>query len=371
MRNRTLLLAPALLLAGCSLIQTGTTQRVTIDSKPTGAAFTVNGGTTTYKTPATFEDWPREEHVITFKQKGYLPGPYQLTTRTNGYFYWSFLTGVIGTSIDWISGAWKEFDVDESGKIVFNLRTSAENPEHHWKFTSDPPGATIRIDKIDILERTKPDGLGVPVPIKWRDDNDRERTLELQLNEFYEPAKIKIERGKGERDKDGYWKIHWKFIPKPEEITVNFITTPPGADVIVDGVRITSDQVRTPRDAKILWKPGHTLPRRVEFYMKGYKDVQREIKDKTVREVKVAMEEIVNSVSVKMACGPTGSMVEIDGLPPVPAPEVLTLDWSVTRVRHKLKFTRAGYEPREIVIEEREKHEPISVRLKPSLPKLP
>src|SRR5688572_28696932 len=283
MRNRFWWTAPALLLtAGCSLIQSGTTQRVIIDSKPSGAAFQVSGDDkTTYKTPHTFEDWPKEEHVIAFKHKGYLPGPFHLKTRTNGYFYWSFLTGVIGTSIDWISGAWREFDVEEDGKIVFNLMPSAENPEHTWKISSDPPGATIRLDKLDLLERTKFAGDGALVTIKWRNDSDRERTLELSLNEYYEPARIKIERGKGERDAAGYWKIHWKFIPKPEEVVVNFISDPPGADVWVESARMTSDSARTPREGRLLWKPGETLPRKVEFRMAGYHPVQRQIRDKT------------------------------------------------------------------------------------------
>ena len=57
---------------GCSTLVNGPRQMVYVNSTPSGSHFTVNGGDIVYRTPVNIALKRNANHVITFKEKGFV-----------------------------------------------------------------------------------------------------------------------------------------------------------------------------------------------------------------------------------------------------------------------------------------------------------
>jgi hypothetical protein len=365
MRSKAPLAGLILLLSGCALIRQGTTQTVTIESKPPKAEFQINGEGEWLRTPYTVT-LPKEEHKLKFKAiKGFRETDKVLQCRTSSYFYWSLLFGVLAGGVDWISGAWKEFETQEDGvTALFELERSDENLEQVVLFSSDPSGANIKINKIDHpgLTGTKGKG-GTPIIVVWKDDSEREKTVTMNRLHYFEGQTV-LRRG------DKHCHIVLEAIP--EESTVQFESIPSGAEVLVDGIPI--DGV-TPVAKTFKWKPGDTLAKKVIFRKVGYLPdptfTVETIKDKNTARISGRLIPDVKWVALKVTCAPAGAELEVDGTPVGDSLAEIKLDWSVIKTTHKLKLSRPGYESQEITIRDTQKDVPVTIRLKPSLPRLP
>lgn len=366
MRSKAAVMGATLLLSGCALISQGTTQTVTIASKPDKAEFQINGEGEWLRTPYTVT-LPKEEHKLKFKaMKGFKETDKVLQCRTSSYFYWSLLMGVLTGGIDWISGAWREFKTEDDGvTALFELERSDENLEQVVLFSSDPSGATIKINKIDHpgLTGAKGKSSGTPIIVVWRDDSEREKTVTMNLFKYYE-GQTTLRRG----DKT----CHINLVPIPDKSIVQFESIPSGAEVLVDGIPIEGV---TPVNRTFEWRPGDTLEKKVEFRKVGYKPdpnfTVESIKGMATGKVSGRLIEDVRFVALKIHCFPPGSDLEIDEKPAIECPAEIKLDWSVIKTTHKLKMSRPGYESREITISDAQKDVPVTIRLKPSLPRLP
>lgn len=99
-----ILLAAALLLAGCASIMHGTTQQVAVSSSPTGAQVSVNGmqhGVT----PVIADLKRKDNHVIRVTLDGFQPFEMALTRSTSGWVWGNLVFGGIpGLAVDAITG---------------------------------------------------------------------------------------------------------------------------------------------------------------------------------------------------------------------------------------------------------------------------
>ena len=358
MRNKAAVAALALLLPGCALMKQGTSQMVTFKSKPAGAEIWLNGQKHPAVTPATIE-LPKDDTTFQFKKAGFATHSETLQFRTCSWFYWSLAMGVLSGGIDWISGAWREFDLPEEG-IVRELKLSTfGESEEDVLISSNPIGASIRVGNSDYQEKTGTKGKGAQkIIIKWGEaTRDRERQVLLKLQGF-EDAKLLLRRGQKE--------LHWDFVQRPFEIATLFESRPSGAEVLIDGVKKIA---ATPGTHNLAW---YTYPTEysVEFRYPGYKPFRKTIKSRTEGpKVTAVLEEIETPALVKIECVPSGASIEVDGQPAGEAPTEVTLIWSVSRKSHSIRFTRPGYKSEDVTVDPSQGS--VSVRLTPALPRLP
>lgn len=343
----------ALLLPGCALIRQGTSQAVTFTTNPPKAEIWVNGKKHKDLTPATLV-LPKEEQSIVFVLKGFENEAYRLKCRTSGYFYWSLLMGVLTAGVDWVSGAWKEFEIPDNGTVLVELRPDKENPEQFVYFSSNPSGAAIKIDGLDQQGTTGIKGRGTRIRVKWG-LQEREKKVILRLKDF-EDAELALKKGDTT--------LHWNLEPAPERITYRFESEPEGADVYVDGKRRT----KTPDKMQLEWFP-HTKEFKIEFRHDGYEPWITTLRHKTEQTLKAPMREKVDVRPVMIDCAPAGTTIEEDGKVLGVTPAVINFEWSVNIKRHTLTFSRPGYESKVVLLEDWTK--PVEVRLSPSLPRLP
>src|SRR5579872_2257961 len=139
--NRALFVLLLGALAGCTLIVQGTSQNVSFTSEPPGATFTVAGQTAT--TPATLE-LPKDDYQISFHHPGYADASVEIHRKMSAWFVGSIVMGVIASSIDLATGAWKEFDSTDV-KVTLQALPDAVL-ELPVTLSSDPAGADIVID---------------------------------------------------------------------------------------------------------------------------------------------------------------------------------------------------------------------------------
>jgi hypothetical protein len=355
MRSRASVFALALLLPGCALIKSGTSQMVTFKSDPPGAEIWLNGKKRPELTPATIEV-PKDDITFQFKKAGFATHSESLQFRTCSWFYWSLLFGVITGGIDWLSGAWCEFDVPEEG-VVRKLRLAGDTEDDIY-ISSNPVGASIKVGGIDVRGITGSKGRGVKVGVKWGDaKRDRERQIILTL-EGFETAFLNLHRG----EKD----LHWDFKQKPDEIATLFESQPAGAEVLINGVK---EIERAPATFNLKWYT-YEKEYEVEFRLEGYKPWRKTIKSKKEGPKVVAvLEEIERPALVRVECLPSGAVIEVDGQPAGVSPGDVQVTWSISRKSHALKFSRPGYESKVVTVDESQKT--LSVRLAPALPRLP
>lgn len=355
MRSKTAGAALVLLLSGCALIKQGTTQTVTFKSKPAGAEIKVNGHT--FLTPKALT-LPKKECTVEFSLKGHQTRPYVLKTRTSSYFYWSLVFGILAGGVDWISGAWREFDIPDDGVVLVPLEVVLDKSEVLIPFSSDPPGAKIYIDG---LEQQKTAGrLGTAptlIVVKWETPKVKAITLRM---ENYATARFELKR----TDKV----FHGKLEPEPVPVTVEFESTPSGAEVLINGKRVTT--TTTPLSYDLGWMP-YAMEWKVEFRLPGYHAEHATITNRSQTKVSVVLDPKVRRIPVTIDCTPAGATLEVDDKVVGTAPATLELPWSINKSSYKIRLSRPGYESHEETIDDTRESAPVTVRLKPALPRLP
>jgi hypothetical protein len=346
MRNkRAASAALALLFSGCSLISQGTWQKVEISSEPAGASFKVAGQE--HHTPKTL-NLPKEEVLLTFSMPGYDEATYQLRLRTSSYFYWSLVLGFITAGVDLFSGAWREFDSD---KIHVQLQPKpGTSVEREVQVKSVPEGASVEVDGVSY-GRTN-----ARFKLRWP-PTPGEKQVVLRL-EGYEDLRLPLRRESPSIDA--------RLVPKPVTVVVKLDSTPPGAEVRVDGKLVG----QTPMTEKFGWGP-ETPAKQVEFQLKGYVPERKQLtRDASL--VVAQLKEAIETVPVRIESVPPGATVEIDGGRAGVTPIEVPLDWSAGKLtHHTLKFFRAGYHSEEFRVERDRKDAPVTVRLRPLLPRYP
>jgi PEGA domain-containing protein len=345
MRNRA---AGALILllpfTGCSLILKGTTQQVAFTSEPSEAVFTIDGQKV--RTPVTLSLSASDRRLV-FSKEGCHEAVYELKTKTCPYFYFSLPLGM-ATIVDLVTGAWREFETES---VHVQLRPMpGTSVEREVRVTSDPPGAAITIGGLSY--GTTP----AKFRLTWA-ASESAKEVELKLAGY---ADLKIP-------------LRWespvadvRLAEKPESVVTKFESDPPGAEVWVDGVLAGP----TPRSEKYDWSAAKTS-RKVEFRMEGYAAEMKTL-TKAVPRLAVGLTEVVEKVTVKVESDPPGAALEVDGASAGQTPSEVGLDWSVkSKRRHAIRIIRAGYWPEEVLVDGVRKREPVTIRLRPLLPRFP
>jgi len=92
-------------MAGCATIVSGTTQKVSVTSQPSGADAKVDGNMSA-KTPATFTLDRKNDHTLEISKEGYKTATILFKKTFNGMTTGNILIGgIIGTGIDAASGS--------------------------------------------------------------------------------------------------------------------------------------------------------------------------------------------------------------------------------------------------------------------------
>lgn len=328
-------------LSGCSLIVNGTSQEVTFTSDPPGATFTVAGKTE--KTPKKLE-LPKDDYRITFQRAGYKDSDYALQRQMSAWFFGSIAMGVIASSIDVITGAWKEFDTTAVHVVLTPLPGTIQ--EIPVSIASDPAGAEIFIDGVSY-GRT-PSNLKIP----WRTD-ETGKSVELRLNGY---RSITAALPRAEKS------LHRVLEALPVQVTVKVFSKPEGAAVALDGV----PKGRTPCSLDLAWKPGDAA-RTVELVLEGYKTEKRTLQRET-REITLDFQETVEQIALPLKIEPKGAKVMVDGKPVADGAATVTLGWSVSTTKHVVTVSHPGYATKTLEVARPAAAKPLEVRLQPSLP---
>ncbi|HZN61954.1 MAG TPA: PEGA domain-containing protein [Planctomycetota bacterium] len=332
-----------LLLTGCCLITQGTYQEVKINSDPQGALFKFEGKE--YRTPDTV-NLPKKEITLVLSKQGYEDASYDLKLRTSLYFYGSLLS-ILSGGIDWLTGAGMEF---ESAEVTVPLKERGDIPiEKELTVDSDPPGAAIHISG-DVHGMTKK-----KLNLRWV-PGEREKRIVLKLPK-YEDLALAVRR-------EGPASVTGTLVPKPDLVTVQFVSFPHGARVRVEEHIISP----TPKTHVFPWFRD-TPPREAVFELEGYV-AKKQTFTRDTRKIIVQLEEEVRRVTVKLDTIPAGAHLEVDGAPVGPAPGELSLAWTVSRIKdYTLVFSCPGYKSESFSVSETRKE--VKVHLRPMLPKLP
>lgn len=248
--SRLLPLALLAAMAGCTLVVQGTSQSVTFTSEPPGATFTVAGQAAT--TPATLEI-PKDDYQIAFRHPGYEDSSVELKRKMSNWFIGSLCMGVIASTIDLATGAWKEF---ESTDVRITLQPLPDTViELPVTVTSEPPGA-------DIVIGGRSYGV-TPRDLRlWWQPAEREKEVALRLA-GHAPRTAALLRS------EKTLAAALEALPVP--VTVRFGSKPAGAEVRVDGRPIG----RTPIPVELTWKKGDQ-PRSAEWALEGFRPEKRE-----------------------------------------------------------------------------------------------
>lgn len=337
-----LLILPILACAGgCSLVAQGTSQEVEFTSEPAGASFTVAGRTET--TPAKFSI-PKNDYTITFQREGYKDVEFDLRRKLNPWFYGSIAMGLIASTIDITTGAWKEFDTTEVKVVLEPLPGRIQ--ELQVQITSVPEGADILINKLSYGKTPR------TFAIPWRTD-EREKPLELRLA-GYEPSSAALHR----TDKS----LQRTLVPLPVPVTHQINSKPDKAEVRVDGRPVG----KTPIPVDLSWKVGDK-PRIVEWSLEGYKTEKRDITRDT-KELSVDLQEAVEEIVLPLKVEPAGAKVVVDGAPQPEGSKIVKLLWSISKSKHTLVFSQPGYMTKSVEVKRADAARPLEVRLAPALP---
>jgi hypothetical protein len=146
---------------------------------------------------------------------------------------------------------------------------------------------------------------------------------------------------------------------------IRFHSTPPGAEVRVDGRPIG----HTPTWTDLEWQPG-APPKKVELVLDGYHPAAFNL-TREDEELGASLEEVVEAVPLDLRLLPPNGAIVVDGTLTVEPPEPVVLEWSVTRTRHALSFSCPGYRPASRVFERAESRAAHTIALEPMLPWMP
>lgn len=96
--------------SGCATIVNGRTQKVTVQTEPSGATASV-AGVGSFTTPAVIPLDRDTDHVITFTKAGFHDRSVTLKRRLSGWAFGNIIFGgIIGIVIDAATGDWWYFD---------------------------------------------------------------------------------------------------------------------------------------------------------------------------------------------------------------------------------------------------------------------
>lgn len=342
-RALALVLAAATLLAqsGCVLVVQGTSQQVTFESDPPGASFTVAGQSAV--TPATLE-LPKDTYQIAFKRAGYEDASYELKRKFNYWFIGSIVMGVIASTVDLATGAWKEFETTDVKVTLQPLPDTVQ--ELPVAIRSEPAGAEILIGGRSY--GVAPKELRLP----WAPD-EREKEVAFRLA-GYHPKSLALARSAKE--------LQAVLEALPVAVTLRVTSRPEGADIRIDGRPVG----RTPVSVEQIWKPGDK-PRAVELALDGHKAEKREITAAS-KEVAVEFQELVEEIVLPLKIDPPGAKVAVDGKALPDGTKQVTLAWSLSKTRHSVTVTQPGYTTRTLEVKRGAAAVPLEVRLAPALP---
>jgi hypothetical protein len=149
----------------------------------------------------------------------------------------------------------------------------------------------------------------------------------------------------------------------PSEVPVEFMTDPEGAGVWVDGKLAGT----TPLQTSFSW-PKHLLSRQIEFRLDGYFPEVRTISRSTAI-LAVQMQDASDMMAFRIETDPPGAALEVNGRQAGITP--LEIRVSAKEARHLVRATLAGYRAEEVVVERNRKGEPVKLKLKPAIPRLP
>ena len=126
--------------SSCATLMNGTTQKVTVESEPTGAIVKVEPGYDQAKTPVELhlkrKDGP---YRLTITMDGYQPYQVYIKASTSGWVWGNILVGgIIGIAIDYSTGAATKLDVkDVFANLQRNGITAQRNKEGVFLFRND------------------------------------------------------------------------------------------------------------------------------------------------------------------------------------------------------------------------------------------
>ncbi|HKS16598.1 MAG TPA: PEGA domain-containing protein [Planctomycetota bacterium] len=354
MRNnlrRAVLGALALTLSGCCLVTQGRYQKVKFVTDPPGADVYVNNRKLAKATPVE-EALFKEDSKVVFQMDGFEDARVELKTRASSSFYWSFAMGILAAGVDWVTGAWKEFD-----KTLVSVPLKQKpNATASWPvtFTSWPSGAEVLIGGLN-RGRTTGYGGTLTVKVDWK-PGEREKEIKFLLPD-YEEHRVPLTRNQRE--------LKAELRPKPVDIAAKFDSVPQGAAVFVG-----NEQIGVTPFGKLYEWTIYSQPREVEFRLNGYRSAKVTFtKDKPPEIPKLEL--IVESGKLKVETLPAGAEIEIDGKLVGAGPAEIELKWSVVKSSYNIRCFLPGYQASsEVTVQKKTKSIPAIV-LKPLLPKLP
>jgi hypothetical protein len=335
----------ALSLTSCALIRSGTSQVVEFTSEPDGATFVALGKQHT--TPVELE-LPKDDYKFVFTKEGYEDKEVLLTRQVNGYFIWSVLLGLVASSIDILTGAWKEFVTTKVHAVL------VEKPEVPVPvptvITSEPPGAEVSIDGATVGRTT------LRLTLKWwRADGDK--TLTFRLSE-YKTRTVKLPRLEPA--------LHVALEEDPVTASVIVRSVPADAEVWLGGRRLE----KKGGAIDLVWRP-RQRSQIVELKLDGYAPQKVEVA-RGVREVDAgALAELEQQVTFAVKVSPAEAQVEVDGARVAVKDGRLTLPWRSSRASAVLRVSHPGFVAEDVTVTRESAATPVEVRLKAFLPKSP
>ena len=109
MKNAAIFSVSCFMLVGCASITTGTSQNITVDTKPVGAECNLTNDDGTWQvieTPATITVARSYDPLNVVCQKGRLSGTTSVVSKTKGVVYGNIVFGgIIGGAVDMANGA--------------------------------------------------------------------------------------------------------------------------------------------------------------------------------------------------------------------------------------------------------------------------
>lgn len=339
--SRILAAALVAALSGCTLVMQGTSQSVTFTSEPPGATFTVAGQTAV--TPATLE-LPKDDYQIQFKHPGYEDASVELKRKMSNWFIGSLVMGVIASSVDLATGAWKEFESTDINVTLQPLPDTVQ--ELPVAVSSTPAGADILIGGRSY--GVTPKELRLPWP-----PAEREKEVVFRLAGHAE-KKLALLRGEKQ--------LQAALEALPVPVTLRITSKPDKAEVRIDG----RPQGKTPVPVDLTWKSGDQ-PRLLELALDGYKPEKREL-TRDSKDVHVDLHEAVEEIVLPLKIEPAGAKVVVDGKPLAEGEKQVKLAWSVSTVKHVIVLSQPGYATKTVEVLRAAASKPLEVRLAPALP---
>ncbi len=142
----------AALCAGCATIVHGTTQRVQIDSTPSGADVAIDDSQRVI-TPSAVDLSRGSAHKLVFHKQGYQDTTETLTSGVSGWILGNLLAGgVVGMAIDASDGAGRKLSADRVNAALTPV------PSPPPKATADAPPPLPALFVPDARTVTQPQG---------------------------------------------------------------------------------------------------------------------------------------------------------------------------------------------------------------------